>query len=477
MMKVLCVASEAVPFIKTGGLADVIGSLPQELHKHKVDVRVVLPLYEDIPQEFVSQMELVAELSVPVSWRQQYCGVKKLVYQGVTFYFLDNEYYFKRPGLYGYFDDAERFAWFSRAVLEMLPVLDFQPDVLHCHDWHAALAVIFLRTLYRNEAFYQGMKTLFTIHNLRYQGVFGREILGDVLGLGEDVYVEALEFNQAVNLMKGALIYADRISTVSCSYAEEIQQAYYGEGLDGLLRQRQENLEGIVNGIDYASYDPQKDAHVFVNYDADHLLARRENKARLQDRLGLPVRRDVPLVAIVSRLVAPKGLDLIGHILGELVAGEDLQVVVLGTGDAQYEKMFQQMAWDHPNKVSVNIFFDETLARQIYAAADLFLMPSQFEPCGIGQMIALRYGAIPIARETGGLKDTVFSFNKYTGRGNGFTFANYNAHDMLYTIKRALNYFYDKPVWEKIVRNAMNCDYSWGASAKKYVEVYRNLLR
>lgn len=475
MLKVLCVAAEAVPFAKTGGLADVIGSLPKELLRQDVDVRVVLPLYEDIPEEFTARMQPLAELTVPVSWRQQYCGVKTLVHEGVTFYFLDNEYYFKRSGFYGYFDDAERFAWFSRAVLEMLPAIDFCPDVLHCHDWHTALTVVYWHTDYRELEFYRHMRTLFTIHNLRYQGVFSKDVLGNVLGLDEEVFQEALEFHGAVNLMKGALVYADRINTVSRTYATEIQQPYFGEGLDGLLRQRRRQLTGIVNGIDYESYDPATDERIFVNYDEEHLANKRENKARLQDRLGLPVRREVPLLAIVSRLVAPKGLDLIMHVFDELVASEDLQVVVLGTGEEKYQQLFQQRAWDHPSKVAVSIFFDETLARQIYAGADLFLMPSQFEPCGIGQLIALRYGTVPVVRETGGLKDTVVPFNKYTCRGNGFNFYSYNAHDMLYTIKRALNYYYDKPVWEKIVHNAMHCDYSWRASARQYISLYREL--
>lgn len=476
MVKVLIAAAEAVPFVKTGGLADVIGSLPQALKRTGVDVRVMLPKHEEIPEAFKTHMIPVARLTVPLGWRQQYCGVERLEYQGVTFYFIDNEYYFKRKGLYGHFDDAERYAYFARAVLESLPSIDFRPDIIHSHDWHTGMINVFLKAHYGHSPFYKDIKTLFTIHNLGYQGIFSNEILHDILGL-DDSYLtsDKIEFYNAVNFMKAGLVYADLISTVSRTYAEEIQYPYFGEKLDGLLRARQADLTGIVNGIDYSIYDPATDEHIFANYTAKTVDAKQKNKTYLQQQVGLPVRRDVPMIAIVSRLVASKGLDLIEHILDELLAHEDIQLVVLGTGEEKYHRLFEHVAWQYPGKVSVNLHFDEKLAHKIYAGADIFLMPSLYEPCGIGQLIALRYGTLPVVRETGGLKDTVLSYNKYTGQGNGFTFANYNAHDMLYTIKRALGMFYDKPVWNQIIQNAMKSDYSWQESAKRYMELYKKL--
>jgi starch synthase len=476
MVKVLFVASEAAPFIKTGGLADVIGSLPKELLKQGIDVRVVLPKYADIPDSYKERMTLITTLTVPLSWRQQYCGVEMLEHDGITFYFLDNEYYFKRQGLYGHYDDAERFAYFCRAALEILPAVDFQPDVIHCHDWHAGMVGAFLQDPYGQIPFYQGIHTLFTVHNLRYQGVFPKEIMSGVLGLDWKYFTaDGLEFHDQVNFMKAGLAFADLISTVSPTYAEEIQYPYFGEQLDGLLRRRRNELTGIINGIDYDLYNPATDPHIFVNYTAQQFHLKQENKAMLQNRLRLPVRRDVPVIAIVSRLVDSKGLDLVARILDELITHEDIQFIVLGTGEERYHHLFRHAAWQYPARMSANIGFDDALARQIYAGTDLFLMPSLFEPCGIGQLIALRYGALPVVRETGGLKDTIVSYNKYTGDGNGFTFANYNAHDMLYTIKRALGLFNHKPVWSGIVRNAMQSDYSWKNSARQYAALYERL--
>ncbi len=476
MIKVLFVASEAAPFIKTGGLADVIGSLPKELKKQGIDVRVVLPKYADIPSSFKDRMTLLATLTVPLAWRRQYCGVEMLEHDGVPFYFLDNEYYFKRQGLYGHYDDAERFAYFCKAVLEMLPAVDFQPDIIHCHDWHTGMVSIFLQDHYSHLPFYQRLRTLFTIHNLRYQGVFSKEIVSDILGLDWKYFTaDGFEFYDQVNFMKAGLAFSNLISTVSHTYAEEIQYPFFGEQLDGLLRKRRDDLTGIINGIDYEAYNPATDPHIFVNYTDRHMHLKQENKAMLQEKLGLPVRRNTPVIAIVSRLVDSKGLDLVAHVLDELIAHEDVQFVVLGTGEERYHHLFRHAAWQYPGKVSANIGFDEALARQIYAGADIFLMPSLFEPCGIGQLISLRYGALPIVRETGGLKDTIISYNKYTGSGNGFTFANYNAHDMLYTIKRALGLFCHKPVWAGIVQNAMQSDYSWKNSAEQYIALYERL--
>lgn len=476
MVKVLFVASEAVPFVKTGGLADVIGSLPKELKKQDVDVRVVLPKYADIPAAVKEQMTLLTTLTVPLGWRQQYCGVELLEHDGVPFYFLDNEYYFKRQGLYGHYDDAERFAYFCQAALAMLPAVEFQPDVIHCHDWHAGMVSIFLREHYRSKPFYQKMRTLFTIHNLRYQGVFPKEIISDILGIDWKYFTaDGFEFHDQVNFMKAGVAFSDLISTVSHTYAEEIQYPFFGEQLDGLLRKRRDDLTGIINGIDYETYNPATDPSIFINYTDRHIHLKQENKAMLQDKLGLPVRRNTPVIAVVSRLVDSKGLDLVAHILDELIAHEDVQFVVLGTGEERYHQLFRHAAWQYPGKVSAHIGFDEALARQVYAGADIFLMPSLFEPCGIGQLIALRYGALPVVRETGGLKDTIIPYNKYTGTGNGFTFANYNAHDMLYTIKRALGLFFHKPVWAGIVQNAMQSDYSWKNSAGQYLALYERL--
>jgi starch synthase len=476
MLKVLFAAAEAVPFVKTGGLADVIGSLPKYLKQQGIDVRVVMPKYSDIPQNFHESMTFKRDITVPLAWRQQYCGIFELNHEGVPFYFIDNEYYFKRSGLYGHFDDAERFAYFARSVLEILPHIDFKPDVIHCHDWHAGMTAVFFDAFYKNRPEYQGIKHLFTIHNLKYQGVFDKVILEDILGLGWEYFSDdKLEFHDAVNFMKAGIVYSHQVSTVSRTYAHEIQYPYFGEGLDGLLRARQSALTGIVNGIDYDVYNPETDPNIFVNYSSNSVEGKKENKAKLQERLGLPVRRETPMIAIVSRLVDPKGLDLVARILEELIIHEDVQLVVLGTGEEKYENMFKSAAWRHPAKVSANIYFDDFLAHQIYAAADLFLMPSRFEPCGIGQLIALRYGTLPIVRETGGLKDTVVPYNKYTGAGNGFSFTNYNAHDMFFTIKRALGMFGDKPVWNKIVQNAMNDDYSWNRSAGEYIGLYNRL--
>lgn len=475
MLKVLFVAGEAVPFAKTGGLGDVVGTLPRELKKQGVDVRVIMPKHGVIPEAFTQKMTVKAVLDVPVGWRREYAGIQELEYEGVPFYFIDNERYFNREGLYGYFDEGECYAYFCRAVLECLTHIEFQPDVIHCHDWQTGMVPVFLKAHYGHDAFYSGIRTLFTIHNLRYQGVFPKDIVPDLLGLPWEYFNNgSIEFYDQASFMKGALSYANRISTVSKSYAEEIQYPYYGEKLDGFLRQRSRDLVGIINGIDYEEYDPATDKQIFANYSLDNMDGKQENKIKLQERIGLPA-INVPLIGVVSRMVGPKGFDLIERVLHELVATEDVQIVVLGTGEAKYEQMFKHAAWQYPDRVSANIYFDDALARQIYAGADLFLMPSVYEPCGIGQLIAMRYGCLPIVRETGGLKDTVGSYDRHTRRGNGFSFANYNAHDMLYTIKRALGYYKDKPNWERIMKNAMKADYSWQKSAQQYYEVYQAL--
>ncbi|VBB05021.1 glycosyl transferases group 1 [Lucifera butyrica] len=474
-MKILFVAAEAVPFIKTGGLGDVAGSLPKELKRQGVDVRVILPKYADIPARFREQMIFIRDFDVYVGWRKQFCAVQELVHDGVTFYFVDNEYYFKRPGIYGFYDEAERYAYFTRAVLEALPKLDFRPDIIHAHDWHAGMVSVFLNTHYQHIPFYQNIKTVFTIHNLAYQGIFPAVVLEDILGLGMDYFTnDKLEFNGNVNFMKGGIIYSDIVTTVSKTYAEEIQRPYFGENLDGLLRARNNSLYGIVNGIDYNEYDPATDPLIASPYSWRATRKRQENKLKLQEFLGLPVRRDVPMLAMVSRLVSAKGLDLIERVLEEILS-MDLQLVVLGTGEERYHHLFSWAQSKYPDKVSANLKFDNTLAHQIYAASDLFLMPSKFEPCGIGQIIAMRYGSLPVVRETGGLKDTVQPYNEITGEGTGFRFANYNAHELLYTVQRAVGLYADKKLWHNIMKNAMLSDYSWRQSVMQYRDLYEQL--
>ncbi|OKP77834.1 starch synthase [Paenibacillus sp. P3E] len=473
-MKVLFAAAEAHPFVKTGGLADVIGALPKALKGAGVDVRVILPKYRGIPEKFVSQMEHVAVLSVPIGWRNQYCGIERLVYDGIPIYFVDNEYYFGRDGIYGYMDDGERFAFYNRAVLECLEIIDFQPDVLHCHDWHAAVIPMLLQGHYRHNPFYKEIRTVFTIHNLLYQGVFPYEVLGELLGL-DDSYFLGVEYYGNVNYMKAGIVYSDHITTVSPTYSEEIRTAYYGYGLDGLLNSRADSLSGIVNGIDTKIYNPASDPQIYTRY-RSNLAKKAENKLALQQELGLPVAPYIPMLAMVTRLVDSKGLDLLTRVLDELLYYDDIQFVLLGTGDEVYERWFREAQWRYPSKLSSQILFNDALSRKIYAASDLFLMPSKFEPCGIGQLLALRYGSIPVVRETGGLNDTVHAYNEETGEGNGFTFKDYNAHDMMYTIRRAVS-FYQKPEhWKKVTKNAFAGDYSWNVSAQQYIDIYNRIL-
>ncbi|MDF2876341.1 MAG: glgA 2 [Sporomusa sp.] len=475
MLKVLFVASEAAPFAKTGGLGDVVGSLPKELKKQGIDVRVILPKYSCIPSGFSKKMTKIATLTVPVGWRYQYCGLYELEHQGLTWYFVDNEYYFKRDNLYGYSDEAERFAYFCRAVLKALPQLSFMPDIIHCHDWQTGPlpAMLGQQYLMRNE--YAGIKTMFTIHNLMYQGIFPGDILGDLLGLPPSVFTEnGLEFYGQVNFLKGGLAFSDCITTVSKSYVQEIQQPYFGEKLNGFLSKRQADLHGIVNGIDYEVYNPVEDPEIYTNYTWRGTAKRLENKLKLQAELGLPATKQTPLIGIVSRLVNSKGLDLIAHIMEELL-NLDVQLVVLGTGEARFQQLFTDAARRHPQKVSANITFSEHLAHKIYAGSDLFLMPSRFEPCGIGQLIALRYGSIPIVRQVGGLKDTITQFNPEAGAGNGFSFTNYNAHEMLSVIEAAVELYKDRTQWAKLIKNAMLSDNSWQRSASEYRELYEKL--
>lgn len=477
-MKVLFVASEGVPFIKSGGLADVIGSLPQALEERDIDVRVILPLYKDIKEKFGKKLKFISHIDVRLGWKNAYCGIFKVEHEDIEFYFIDNEYYFGRDGLYGYFDDAERFAFFSKAALEILPEIDFKPDVVHNHDWHTALCSVFLKSHFLDNDYYRDIKTLFTVHNLHYQGVFSSSILFNVLGLGNEHFTsESLEYHGAVNIMKGGLLYSDKISTVSKTYAKEITYPFFGEGLDGVLRKRQDDLTGIVNGIDVEEYNPEDDKYIYKEFNYKNIKNKLENKVKLQQQLNLRVDKDIPVIAIISRLVPIKGMDLITHIMEEMLCTMDVQVVVLGTGDREYEDAFKYFAAKYPDKFSANIMFSNDLAHKIYASADMFLMPSQLEPCGLSQLISLRYGTIPIVRETGGLSDTVTYFNEETGKGNGFSFLTFDAHDMFFTIKKAIEAYEDKKIWKKIMKNAMKADYSWDNSAKEYIKIYKELVK
>lgn len=479
-MKVLYVTSECWPFAKTGGLGDVAYALPKELKKEGVDVRVILPKYSTMPNYLKEKLREIAVFNVKVGWRNQYCGLLEMELDGVKFYFIDNEYYFKREGeiayLYGYGDDVERYTFFSNAVLEALAILDFYPEIINMNDWHTGMIPLILKEKYNGLEKYKDIKTVYTIHNLQYQGVFSNNVLGDVLDLPYK-YLENgdVEYYGGVSFMKSGIVYSDKVTTVSPTYTSEIQTEFYGESLDGLLRANSYKLKGILNGIDYDLNNPKTDKDIFINYDIDTIDKKIENKLHLQKMLGLEVNPDIPLVGIVSRLVSQKGLDLISYIMPEIMR-ENIQMVILGTGEHQYQSMFNYYASIYPNKVSANITFDSALAQQIYASSDMFLMPSLFEPCGIGQMLAMRYGTLPIVREIGGLKDTVNPYNKFTGEGNGFSFKNYNAHEMLYCIQRAMELYKDKDKWRRLVINAMNTDSSWKKSAMEYIKTYHEML-
>lgn len=474
-MKVLYVASEAQPFIASGGLADVAGSLPQAMRQRLIGCRVVLPLYESVPQELRDNMQFVTSLSVPVAWRRQYCGVFEAKVDNTIFYLLDNQYYFKRKGLYGHYDDAERFAFFSRAVIEMLPFIDFKPDIINANDWQTALVPIYYDLFYSNNDWFRGIKTVFTIHNIQYQGKYGVEITEDVFGIPNDKRY-LLEYDGCINLMKGAIETAHKVTTVSPTYAGEILDPWFSYGLDPILRERQWKLQGILNGIDTVSYDPATDPLIYQKYDAETFAeGKAVNKAELQKRLYLPERPDVPIIGMVTRMVGHKGLDLVREVLDDLLYNNDVQFVILGSGDWEYETFFKEMQEKHKGKLVACFGFLPELSRKIYAASDLFLMPSKNEPCGLSQMIALRYGSIPIVRETGGLRDSITDSGD--GEGNGFTFKSYNAQDMLYSIKRALAGYADKEGWPILIKRAMETDNSWGKSANSYIRMYKSLLK
>ena len=471
-MKVLFAASEAYPFAMSGGLADVAGALPKALRSRFVGCRVVLPLYGTISEELRSKMKFITHITVPVAWRRQYCGVFEAHADGVIYYLIDNQYYFKRDTFYGHYDDAERFAFFSRAVLEIIPHIDFVPDVIHCNDWQTAMIPVYKDRFY-NTGIYQNIKTVFTIHNIQYQGKYGYGVLGDVLGLGDDA-AHLVEYGGCVNLMKGAIETADRVTTVSRTYAEEILTPWFSHGLDEILKLRQFKLSGIVNGIDTEVYNPETDPLIYKSFSATDFSGKAVNKAELQKEMGLPQKADVPVIGIVSHLVGHKGFDLVKAVFEDMLKA-DVQFAILGSGEWEFETFFYNMKEKYPEKVGLKLGFVPQLAHRIYAGADIFLMPSKSEPCGLAQMVALRYGTIPIVRETGGLKDTIQDSGD--GKGNGFTFATYNAHDMLEAVWRALAGYSDPEGWNTLALRAMECDNTWKRSAGEYLKIYKDLVK
>lgn len=473
-MKVLYVASEANPWMASGGLGDVAGSLPIALRKRLIGCRVVMPLYDSIKPELKEKMKFITSISVPVSWRRQYCGIFEAKLNGVVFYFLDNQYYFKRDGIYGHFDDAERFAFFARAVLEIIPAIGWKPDIIHCNDWQSALTPLYYSCYYATRMGYENIKTVFTIHNIQYQGKYGNELLQDVLGIAPEHY-DLIQYDGLVNFMKAGIECSNKVTTVSPTYAKEILDPWYSHGLDPILNQRSWKLCGILNGIDTDSYNPEADASLWKNYNADDFSAKAENKAELQKMMGLAVNPDTPLIGIVTRLVGHKGVDLMKEVLEKSLWERDIQYVVLGSGEWQYESYFRGLHDKYPDKVGLRLGFVPDLARKIYAGADMFLMPSKSEPCGLSQMVALRYGTVPIVRETGGLKDSITDSGD--GEGNGFTFKTYDAYDMLGAIYRAVEAYNSKDYWKMLVERALRCDMSWGKSANEYIKMYKSLLK
>ncbi len=469
--KILIVGAEALPFAATGGLGDVLGSLPAALAREAsdADVRVVMPLYAKVGAQYREKMTRVAEITVNLAWRQQYCGIYSLEKDGVIYYFIDNEYYFNRDGLYGFFDDGERYAFFSRAVMDMIPFIGFYPDVLHANDWQSALTVIYNKLYYK----YEGMKTIYTIHNIEYQGKYDKFILGDVFAIGNE-HLSVVEYDGCINLTKGAIVCCDKLTTVSSRYADEIKDAFFAHGLENIIRANADKLSGIVNGIDYDYYDP---ASLDEKFSASYRLfsGKAKNKASLQKMLGLPENTDAPIVSMISRLASHKGFDLVKCVLEEAICTSDMQFVLLGTGEKEYEEFFRALADKYPTKVRALFEFNKDLSKKIYAGSDIFLMPSKSEPCGLSQMIASRYASVPVVRETGGLYDTIKPFNPETLEGNGVTFCSYNAHDMLDAIKRTINIYSDKELWKKLVRAAAEKDFSWNASARLYLHMYATL--
>ena len=477
-MNILYVTSEAAPFCKTGGLADVSGSLPQALAANGDKVSVILPLYQSVADRFHEELRFEKWTYVRLSWRSVYCGLFSAERDGVTWYFVDNEYYFRRPELYGYYDDAERFGYFSRAVTELLRELPDKPDVVHCNDWQTALVPIYIRDEAARDDFYKSFRTVLTIHNIEYQGRYGRELLGDLFGLAPGWYDDGtLAYEGDINLLKGAILMADAVTAVSPTYAQELKYAYFAHGLEGVVSMRGDRLYGVLNGMDMKSYDPAADSSIVAPYSAADLGGKAKCKEQLQQTIGLQVRPETPIVAMVTRLVPHKGLDLVCETLDSIME-KDVQFAVLGKGDAQFEAFFNYACQRYPGRVAVYLGYSDALARQMYAGADLFLMPSKSEPCGLSQMISMRYGTVPVVRETGGLKDTVHAYDPWTGEGNGFSFANYSAGDMCHVVCEAVDLYHNNPTAFKTLRSrGMNEDFSWQRSAEEYQEIYNTICK
>ncbi len=479
MKKILFVSSEAVPYIKTGGLADVVGSLPKYFDRNEYDVRVMLPKYACMDAAFLPNLRFVCHFYVNLNWRKQYVGILESEYRGIHYYFVDNEFYFAGSSPYNnIYEDVEKFAYFSKAVLASLPYIDYAPDVIHCHDWQTGLVPVYLHTAFGDDNFYAGIKTVFSIHNLKFQGRWRiREVI-DITGLPEQIFNDKeLESYGEANYLKGGVVYADAVTTVSPSYANEITTQEGGEGLHGLMNARRNVLHGILNGIDYDEFNPQTDPYIESNFSSKSVLSgKKANKVALQKELGLPVRESAFVIGIVSRLTEQKGFDLVSYIMDDLVSQLDVQIVILGTGESKFENVFHHFHSQYPDKVSAYIGYSEEKAHKIYASADAFLMPSLFEPCGLSQMMSMRYGTIPIVRETGGLKDTVQAYNEYENTGTGFSFCNFNADDMKYVVEYAYHVFRDeRKAWEDMMQRAMAQDFSWNKSAGEYEKLYDSL--
>lgn len=477
-LRVLLATSEAVPFAKTGGLGDVAGSLPQALIAEGAKCAVIMPKYATIPQEHRDRMEHLGEMYVPLAWRSVYCGVEHLVHDGVDFYFLDNEDYFKRDSLYGYFDDGERFAFFSKAICEAIELFpELQCDVVQCNDWQTALVPVFLREFYRESDACNNVKCVFTVHNVKFQGQFGDSLLDDVLGVGHiPAAADQLRCDdRSINFMKGALCYADLLTTVSPSYAVELQMPFFGEGLDYMFRRRASILSGILNGIDQGIWNPETDPLIAFHYGADSIDGKKEAKRVLQEECGLVQDGDAPLIVMIGRLTNQKGLGLVRYAMGRIMS-EGAQMVVLGTGDADQEEAFRYFESCYPGQMCARITFDNALSHRMYAGGDILLMPSEFEPCGLSQMIAMRYGTLPVVRETGGLRDSVQPYNQFTGEGTGFSFANMNADEMADCLLGACWLYRDnKEAWRVLQRRGMTTDFSWDRAAVEYLELFHAL--
>lgn len=474
-MNILYITAEATPFVKTGGLADVAGSLPKAIKQHGHDIRVVLPLHSKIDKKYREKMKYIGYYYVDIAWMHRYCGVFELEHDGVTFYFLDNESYFNREQLYGEFDDAERYIFFSKAVVVLAKYLDFKVDVINANDWHTGLVPVYVNDFRNGDDFYKDTKTLYTIHNIKYQGIFDPAVFAMTgLDVGYMNYND-LEFHNAISFMKGGIVHSTKFNTVSKTYAENIKTSFYGEGLEDVINYHSYKLSGIVNGIDFDVWNPKTDNSITTNYTIRSINRKSKNKTELQKKYGLPIDPNIPMIGMVTRLTSMKGLDLLRFILDELLQ-ENMQFVVLGTGDYEYEEMLKYFEYKYPDKVAARMYFSSEEANMIYASSDLYMMPSISEPCGISQLIAMRYGSIPIVRETGGLKDTVEPYNIYTDEGTGFTFANINAHELLFKTKEAVSlYINEREKFNKIIKNAMSKKFNWDQSSKDYIKLYKSL--